>query len=476
MMTTTLPPTFQLKEKIDLTDQESQIFELLLQVVGCFSLQTQIRVVGGWVRDKRFGTAEEDAYRRDLTINSLFYNINTGSVDDFSGRGIEDLRSRRIAAPLTPKQTFLDDPLRVLRALRAIRFGVRFGFILDEDLKIAASDHDVKAALARKIMRDRIGHEINLMISGKHPDQAMTYIWDVQIFSVILSVPHQLELPASEERLCVAYMSDALRIMQIIEAEDYADYAFDDEERRLLLYAALLLPFRKTIVCRGNDKKDEMVVIHIFRNSLKLKCIDAEVVVSLHNAVEKFMSLIPRIKSAEDIRIAEIGSKVELTDFSGDKLRMLAGLLLQEIKGFWHAALLLSMLLYTMDVGSSTSADSQIELDKRRAALFRIIESKIIKLDLEKIWEMKPLLNGNDIINVLDLKGGGPIVGELQKKLVEQQLLRRCRNRDECVEWLKQTHPRCSDKFDTLTKSTDRVRGNQQTKSKRRKQKEGVGG
>ncbi|KAM7477785.1 hypothetical protein LguiA_025998 [Lonicera macranthoides] len=231
--------------------------------------------------------------------------------------------------------------------------GVRFGFILDEDLKIAASDHDVKAALARKITRDRIGHEINLMISCKHPDQAMTYIWDAQIFLVIFSVPHQLELPASEEsivfidtgRLCVACMSDALRIMQKIEAEDYA---------------------------------------------------------------------------------------------------------------FDHAALLLSMLLYPMDVNSTTSADSQIELDKRRAALFRIIESKIIKLDLEKIWETKPLLNGNDIINVLDLKGGGPLIGELQKKPVEQQLLRRCRNRDECIEWLKQTHPKCSEKFDFVTKPTDR--------------------
>ncbi|KAM7481313.1 hypothetical protein LguiB_005896 [Lonicera macranthoides] len=135
------------------------------------------------------------------------------------------------------------------------------------------------------------------------------------------------------------------------------------------------------------------------------------------------------------------------------------------------------MLLYPMDVGSSTSEDSQFELNNKRAALFRIIESEIIKLDLEKIWEMKPLLNGNDIINVLDLKGGGPIVGELQKKLVEQQLLRRCRNRDECVEWLKQTHPKCSKKFDTVTKPIDRVRGgNQRMKSKRRKQKEGVGG
>ncbi|KAM7477809.1 hypothetical protein LguiA_026022 [Lonicera macranthoides] len=162
------------------------------------------------------------------------------------------------------------------------------------------------------------------------------------------------------------------------------------------------------------DSDHQTVVIHIFRNSLKLKCSDAEAVASLHNAAEKFMSFIPYIKSAEDIRIAEIDSKVELTDFSGDKLRMLAG--------------------------------------------------------LEKIWEMKSLLNGNDIINVLNLKGGGPLVGELQ-------LLRRCWNRDECVEWLKQTHPKCSEKFDTVTKPTDRVRGGkQQMKSKMRKQKEGVGG
>ncbi|KAM7477784.1 hypothetical protein LguiA_025997 [Lonicera macranthoides] len=52
MTTTTSPPTFQSKEKINLTDEESHIFELLLQVVGHFNLQTQIRVVGGWDRDK----------------------------------------------------------------------------------------------------------------------------------------------------------------------------------------------------------------------------------------------------------------------------------------------------------------------------------------------------------------------------------------------------------------------------------------
>ena len=41
---------------------------------------------------KRIGTAMEDALRRDLTINSLFYNINTGELEDVTGRGLTDLR------------------------------------------------------------------------------------------------------------------------------------------------------------------------------------------------------------------------------------------------------------------------------------------------------------------------------------------------------------------------------------------------
>ncbi|KAG5522033.1 hypothetical protein RHGRI_034293 [Rhododendron griersonianum] len=80
---------------------------------------------------KRFGTPEEDAYRRDLTINSLFYNINT-SVEDFTARDIADLISGRIVTPLPPKETFLDDPLRVLRA---IRFVLGYMNPLDLDLR-----------------------------------------------------------------------------------------------------------------------------------------------------------------------------------------------------------------------------------------------------------------------------------------------------------------------------------------------------
>jgi tRNA nucleotidyltransferase/poly(A) polymerase len=64
------------------------------------------------------GGPEEDAFRRDLTINSLFYNVNTGAVEDYVGRGMEDIRNQIIRTPLPALTTLLDDPLRVLRAVR----------------------------------------------------------------------------------------------------------------------------------------------------------------------------------------------------------------------------------------------------------------------------------------------------------------------------------------------------------------------
>ena len=66
----------------------------------------------------RFGTAREDALRRDFTINSLFYNLHTQSIEDFTGRGLSDLQKRILRTPLQASATFLEDPLRLLRAAR----------------------------------------------------------------------------------------------------------------------------------------------------------------------------------------------------------------------------------------------------------------------------------------------------------------------------------------------------------------------
>ncbi|KAI3464382.1 hypothetical protein Pfo_021045 [Paulownia fortunei] len=512
----TSPPSVHVKEHIHLTAKEKQIFDRLLQVLRHFNLQTQLRVAGGWVRDKllgkecydidialdnmlgrefcekvneylsstgeetqgigviqcnpdqskhletarmrlfdvwidfvnlrsedysensriptmRFGTAEEDAYRRDLTINSLFYNINTSSVEDFTRRGIADLKSGKIVTPLPPKQTFLDDPLRVLRA---IRFGARFGFLLDGELKIAAADNDVKAAIADKISRERIGHEIDLMISGNQPVRAMTYISELQLFWAVFSLPPEMEpsTPEGSETLCVAYMDTTWRFLQLVGSS-----SFTDDQQRLCLYAALLLPFRNAVY-RDKKGKKIPVVSYIFRTSLKLKSSDAETVMRMHLAAENFLSLIPSIISDENLQILEVDKNTETIDVPvASKLRILAGLLLREIKESWRAALVLSLLLYPEDIGLGESLSSEdTELNKRRE-FYNRVENAILEMGLEKVWNLKPLVNGKDIMSILQLKSGGPIVREWQQKLLEWQLAHPSGSAEECIDWMRQT-------------------------------------
>lgn len=110
-----------------------------------------------------FGTAEEDALRRDATINALFYNLNTGKVEDFTG-GLVDMESKLIKTPLEPFQTFMDDPLRVLRL---IRFASRLQFTIDPEAEKIMGDEHVLQALRLKISRERVGVEVEKMLKGE---------------------------------------------------------------------------------------------------------------------------------------------------------------------------------------------------------------------------------------------------------------------------------------------------------------------
>lgn len=109
-----------------------------------------------------FGTAREDAERRDATINALFYNLHSDQVEDFTG-GLVDLGNKRIRTPLEPKTTFMDDPLRVLRL---IRFASRLDFRIDPASETCMSDPEVMEALKAKISRERVGVELEKMLKG----------------------------------------------------------------------------------------------------------------------------------------------------------------------------------------------------------------------------------------------------------------------------------------------------------------------
>jgi poly(A) polymerase len=101
-------------------------------------------------RDNTFGTPEEDAFRRDFTVNGLFYDIATYSVIDYVG-GLNDLQQRVIRSIGDPHVRFVEDPVRMLRA--AV-LAARLGFDMDELVLEAIARHRaliLKASPARLI-------------------------------------------------------------------------------------------------------------------------------------------------------------------------------------------------------------------------------------------------------------------------------------------------------------------------------------
>ncbi|MFO8024976.1 polynucleotide adenylyltransferase PcnB [Thiohalophilus sp.] len=83
------------------------------------------------LRDNVFGSLEEDAFRRDFTVNALYYNIEDFSLVDYTG-GLTDLEQRRLRMIGDPGVRIQEDPVRLLRALR---FAAKLGFSLDSQLE-----------------------------------------------------------------------------------------------------------------------------------------------------------------------------------------------------------------------------------------------------------------------------------------------------------------------------------------------------
>jgi poly(A) polymerase len=127
----------------------------------------------------RFTTAEEDAQRRDFTINGLFMDpLEKNRVIDYVG-GLEDLKVKRLRAIGDPAKRFAEDHLRLLRA---VRFAARFGLEI-EGSTAAAILRD--APLLKRISPERIADELRLMLSPPTRRLAWEMLWHFQLIEVI---------------------------------------------------------------------------------------------------------------------------------------------------------------------------------------------------------------------------------------------------------------------------------------------------
>ena len=114
--------------------------------------------------DNTFGTPEEDAFRRDFTVNALFYDISTFSIIDYTG-GLEDLERRVIRCIGDPGERFLEDPVRMLRA---IVLSARLGFTVDEPIYRAIDEH--KAEIEKSAQARLMEEYYKILRSGSAAD------------------------------------------------------------------------------------------------------------------------------------------------------------------------------------------------------------------------------------------------------------------------------------------------------------------
>ena len=120
--------------------------------------RTQDRLIH---RDNTYGTPEEDAFRRDFTVNALFYDIGTFSIIDYVG-GLEDLNSRLIRCIGNPDVRFLEDPVRMLRA---VVLAARLEFTIDTPIleSIEIHKHEIARSAPARLLEEyfkilRSGH------------------------------------------------------------------------------------------------------------------------------------------------------------------------------------------------------------------------------------------------------------------------------------------------------------------------------
>ena len=127
-----------------------------------------------------YGTIEEDAKRRDLTINALYYNISNENLYDYNGTGYYDLCNKIIRTPSDPDVIFNDDPLRILRV---IRFSTRLGWGISKDTWLGIIKNVDRLDI---VSQERISDEISKILLCKKPSEGIRKMYYSGVLDKVL--------------------------------------------------------------------------------------------------------------------------------------------------------------------------------------------------------------------------------------------------------------------------------------------------
>lgn len=122
-----------------------------------------------------YATPEEDALRRDFTMNGLFWDLEKDEIIDYVG-GMADIANRRIRCIGDPEKRFQEDALRMLRALRFASQLAAKGFTIDKETMRALAK---LCPNLMRVSRERITQEIDLILKSSKPSIALRYLIDL---------------------------------------------------------------------------------------------------------------------------------------------------------------------------------------------------------------------------------------------------------------------------------------------------------
>tara|TARA_Y100001935_G_scaffold95382_1_gene79305 strand:+ start:1866 stop:3224 length:1359 start_codon:yes stop_codon:yes gene_type:complete len=132
------------------------------------------------LRDNVYGNIDQDAKRRDFTVNALYYTTDGFRLLDFN-HGLQDLKSKQIRIIGDPKERYKEDPVRMLRA---IRFSAKLGFSIEENTK---KPIDELAYLLDSISSARLFDETIKLMTGGHAVKTFAMLQEFQLGTFLFS-------------------------------------------------------------------------------------------------------------------------------------------------------------------------------------------------------------------------------------------------------------------------------------------------
>lgn len=395
-----------------------RVLDVCLDLVN---LRTETYTHDSRIPNIQIGTPYEDAMRRDLTINALFYNINTGALEDFTDSGFDDIREKIIRTPLPPLKTLLDDPLR---ALRAIRFASRLNFKFDSELFKACGSPDVHEALGAKVSRERISGEVDRVMDSDRAPHAVGLFVELNLFDVVFRLPPQADI-IGDARPIPDLANVALGTLLNLETLEPPKKCA--ASRRLTRYAALLSPLAGCVCLYsdgGKKRKEVPVAKYILRAELRLSAKDVADVCNMHSAAEELKSLVHK--------------------GLGELDRLETGRVIRAAGPHWRSALQVALVTelrpgkaedtYATGVGKTCDArGSECEILVHTYGSFG---EKVDEMGLDGVWDLRPTVNGNELLRLLPKLKKGPIMGKIMKEQIDWSIENPEKNADDLREWL----------------------------------------